>query len=64
MLSVNKNTIPIWIEALSANSNDKKAFRQTVKKFQRQFLIDKIPSMVLDSAFYARGNITGCGDGL
>jgi transposase len=34
MISVNKTSIPFWIEALDGNSNDKKAFRETVRKFQ------------------------------
>lgn len=62
MISVNKTSIPLWIEALSGNSNDKKAFRETVRKFQKQFRGDEMPFMVADSAFYTRENITDCGD--
>lgn len=62
MISVNKTSIPLWIEALSGNSNDKKAFRRTVKKFQKQFRKDERPYMVADSAFYTKENIAGCGD--
>ena len=62
MISVNKSALPLWIEALSGNSNDKKAFRETVGKFQKQFQEDQRPYMVGDSAFYTKENIVSCGD--
>jgi transposase len=60
MISVNKTTLPTWIEVLSGNSNDKKAFKETVKKFQKQFSRDEMPYFVADSAFYTKENIAGC----
>ena len=62
MISVNKSALPLWIEALSGNSNDKKAFRETVGKFQKQFQEDQRPYMVGDSAFYTKEIIVSCGD--
>ena len=60
MISVNKTSLPIWIEALSGNSNDKKSFKETVKKFQKQFSRNEMPYFVADSAFYTKKNIAGC----
>jgi transposase len=57
MISVNKTSLPIWIEALSGNSNDKKTFKETVKKFQKQFRREEMPYIVADSAFYTKENI-------
>jgi len=64
MISVNKTSLPLWIEALSGNSNDKKAFRETVGKFQKQFRESEMPYIVADSAFYTKENIAGCSDEL
>jgi transposase len=64
MISVNKTALPLWIEALSGNSNDKKAFRETVKKFQKQFTKEGMPYIVADSAFYTKENISGCANEL
>jgi transposase len=64
MISVNKTSLPLWIEALSGNSNDKKAFKETVKKFQKQFERDEMPYIVVDSAFYTKENIAGCSEEL
>lgn len=60
MISVNKTTLPLWIEALSGNSSDKKSFKETVKKFQKQFNREEMPYIVADSAFYTKDNIAGC----
>ena len=64
MISVNKTALPLWIEALSGNSNDKKAFRETVKKFQKQFTKEEMPYIVADSAFYTKESIAGCANEL
>jgi transposase len=62
MISANKSSIPLWIEALSGNSSDKKSFRKTVKQFQKQFDSETMPYMVMDSAFYTKENINECAD--
>ena len=62
LISANKSSIPLWIEALSGNSSDKKSFRKTVKQFQKQFKIDKMPYMVMDAAFYTKENVAECAD--
>ena len=53
----------MWIEALSGNTSDKKSFAKTVKQFQKQFKAkEKIPFIVMDSAFYSEKNIVECRD--
>lgn len=62
LISANKSSIPLWIEALSGNSNDKKSFRKTVKQFQKQFNKESMPYIVMDAAFYSKENIIACSD--
>ena len=52
MMCAYKSTIPVWIEVLSGNSNDKKSFRESIKKFREQFDKKRLPYFVADSAFY------------
>ncbi len=52
MMCAYKSTIPVWIEVLSGNSNDKKSFRETIKKFREQFQKKKLPYFVADSALF------------
>jgi transposase len=47
-----RSSIPIWIEVLSGNSNDKQSFRKTIKKFREQFHGKSLPCFVADSALY------------
>ena len=62
LLRIHKSSMPMWIEALSGNTSDKKSFAETVKSFQKQFRADTMPYMVMDSAFYTRKNIADCCD--
>jgi transposase len=52
MMCAYKSTIPVWIEVLSGNSNDKKSFRESIKKFREQFDQKKLPYFVADSALF------------
>jgi transposase len=52
MMCAYKSSIPVWIEVLSGNSNDKKSFRKTIKKFREQFEEKNLPYFVADSAFF------------
>lgn len=60
MICAHKSSIPIWIEALSGNTSDKKSFRKTVAQFQQQFDNDEMPYIVMDAAFYTRENLQSC----
>ena len=62
LICTHKSSIPLWIEALSGNTSDKKSFARTVKELQNQFDRERMPYMVMDSAFYTKENITGSGD--
>lgn len=57
MICAHKSSIPVWIEALSGNTVDKKSFAKTVAEFQQQFDREKMPYMVMDAAFYTRENL-------
>ena len=52
MMCAYKSSIPVWIEVLSGNSNDKKSFPETIKKFREQFQKKSLPCFVADSALY------------
>lgn len=52
MMCAYRSSIPIWIEVLSGNSNDKLSFRKTIKKFREQFQGKSLPCFVADSALY------------
>jgi transposase len=62
LITTNKSNIPIWFEALSGNTSDKKSFKETIKQFQKQFKRNEMPFMVMDSAFYTKTNIVECRD--
>lgn len=53
MMCAYRSSIPVWIEALSGNSNDKKSFPKTIKKFKEQFQKKELPCFVADSALYS-----------
>jgi len=46
MMCAYKSTIPVWLEVLSGNSNDKKSFRESIKKFREQFDKKRLPYFV------------------
>jgi transposase len=52
MMCAYRSSIPVWIEVLSGNSNDKVSFRQTIKKFREQLQKEALPCFVADSALY------------
>jgi transposase len=60
LICANRSSIPLWIEALSGNTSDKKSFSKTVQAFQKQFDRTTMPYMVMDSAFYSKKNLGSC----
>lgn len=62
MICANRTTLPIWIEALSGNTSDRKSFVETVKQFYRQCEAADRPWMVMDAAFYSAASIETCRD--
>jgi transposase len=57
LICAHKSSIPLWIEALSGNTSDKKSFTATVKEFQKQFDRKSMPYIVMDAAFYSKENL-------
>jgi transposase len=62
MICANRTTLPIWIEALSGNTSDRKSFAETVNQFYHQCEDVDRPWMVMDSAFYSASSIQACKD--
>jgi transposase len=60
LICAHKSSMPLWIEALSGNTADKRSFAKTVKEFQRQFEGRTMPYMVMDAAFYSKENLGAC----
>jgi transposase len=48
LICSNRSSIPMWLEALSGNTSDKKSFAKTVKEFQKQFKAKEMPFIVMD----------------
>lgn len=63
MICANRSTLPVWIEALDGNTSDKKGFLHTIQSFKEQLGSDqKMPVMIMDSAFYSEANLLSCND--
>jgi len=54
LICANRTSIPVWLEVLSGNTSDKKSFKETVNRFQRQVAEKEMPYLVMDAAFYSR----------
>lgn len=61
MICAQKSSIPVWIEARSSNTSDKKSFRSTVSRFRRQFDRDKMRYVAMDAVFYTRDSLVESG---
>ncbi len=62
MMCAYRTSIPVWIETLSGNSNDKKSFPKTIKKFREQFQEKELPYFVADSALYSKEGLNQISD--
>lgn len=52
LITHHKSALPIWLEVLSGNSNDKKTFKATVQTYTQQLRAAEQPYIVMDSAGY------------
>jgi len=43
LITRHKSALPVWLEALSGNSNDKKTFKTTVKAYHKQLSAEEQP---------------------
>lgn len=50
LITHHKSALPVWLEVLSGNSNDKKTFKTTVQAYTRQLRAVDQPYIVMDSA--------------
>ena len=57
MMTTYGSSIPVWIEALSGNSNDKVSFRKSIKEYRKQFKEKDLPYFVADSALYTKESL-------
>jgi transposase len=52
-----KSALPVWFEALSGNSNDKKTFKATVKAYCKQLSGNERSYVVMDSAGFSAATL-------
>jgi transposase len=57
LITSHKSALPVWFEALSGNSNDKKTFKATVKAYCQQLKASEQPYLVMDSAGYSEATL-------
>lgn len=50
LMTAQESALPIWLEALSGNSNDKKSFPETVRAYFEQWQTKDPPTVIMDSA--------------
>ena len=62
LMTAQEAALPIWLEALSGNSNDKKSFPETVRAYFEQWQTEDAPYVVMDSAGYSRETIETMGE--
>jgi transposase len=57
LITSHKSALPVWFEALSGNSNDKKTFKATVKAYCQQLNRSEQPYLVMDSAGFSEATL-------
>ena len=57
LITTHKSTLPVWLEVLSGNSNDKKTFTATVKAYRKQLSSQEQPYLVMDSAGFSEDTL-------
>lgn len=57
LITSQASALPVWLEVLSGNSNDKHAFPETVQNYCRQLQEDEQVIFVMDSAGYSAENL-------
>ena len=57
MMTTYGSSIPVWLEALSGNANDKVTFRKSIREYRRQFKTKELPYFVADSALYTKESL-------
>jgi transposase len=57
LITHHKSAIPVWLEVLSGNSNDKKTFKDTIKAYCKELSSDEQTYVVMDSAGYTEDTL-------
>jgi transposase len=57
LITSHKSSLPIWLEVLSGNSNDKKTFKATLKAYYQQVSAAEKPYLVMDSAGFSEATV-------
>jgi len=57
LITSHKSAMPVWLEVLSGNSNDKKTFTATVKAYCKQLNAKEQPYLVMDSAGFSEDTL-------
>lgn len=57
LITGHRSKLPVWMEALSGNSSDKKSFPETIQAFCQQLKAEKYCYFVVDSALYSADNL-------
>jgi transposase len=57
LITSHKSALPVWLEVLSGNSNDKKSFKATVKAYCKQLNAEEQPYLVMDSAGFSEDTL-------
>lgn len=53
LITSHKSSLPVWLEVLSGNSNDKKTFTASIRAYCKQFGAGEQPYLVIDSAGFS-----------
>jgi len=61
LITHHKSALPVWLEVLSGNSNDKKTFKATVQAYTQQLGASEQPYIVTDSAGYTADTLKELG---
>jgi len=57
LITSHKSALPVWFEALSGNSNDKKTFTATIKAYCQQMSASEQAYVVMDSAGFTAATL-------
>jgi transposase len=52
-----RSSIPVWLEVLRGNANDKVSFRKSIQRYREQLQDKKLPYFVADSALYTAAGL-------
>jgi transposase len=62
LITSHKSALPVWFEALSGNSSDKKTFTETVKAYCKQMSASGRTYLVMDSAGFSEATLKAAQD--